>query len=87
MSTFVNQRIQYNLPKDGKKKDFGVCLKYISCPQDISMKLAEWYETLQAFGVSYIYHPVAEVHPNTAKVLHMCPIYLFDDSFLGIEIL
>ena len=62
-------RVLYNLPKDGQKQDFGVCVKYISVPQDISTKLAEWYETLRAFGVSYIYHPVAEVHPNTAKVL------------------
>ena len=62
-------RVQFNTPKDGKKKEFGVCLKYMSVPQDISIRLAEWYETLQAFGVSYIYHPVAEVHPNTSKVV------------------
>ena len=40
----------------------------MSAPQDISIRLAEWYETLRAFGVSYIYHPVTEVHPNTQKV-------------------
>ena len=61
-------RVQYNLPEDGQKKNFGVCVKYMSVPQDISKRLAEWYETLRAFGVSYIYHPVSEVHPNTAKV-------------------
>ena len=56
------------MPVDGEKKEFGVCVKYMSVPQDISRRLAEWYETLRAFGVSYVYHPVVEVHPETAKV-------------------
>ena len=27
------------------------------------------YETLKAFGVSYVYHPVAEAHPKTLQVI------------------
>ena len=61
-------RVHYNLPQEGKQQDFGVCVKFLSSPQDVSLKLAEWYETLRAFGVSYIFHPIAEVHPNTKKV-------------------
>lgn len=58
---------------DGKKKEFGVCVKYLSALNDKSIKLAEWFESLRAFGATKVYYPYFEAHPNILnKVKFVC---------------
>ena len=60
--------MQYNLPHDDGPEDFGVCVKGLSMLDDYSSQVAEWIETLKAFGVNKIFIYVLEIHPKISKV-------------------
>ena len=67
ISSFLS-RITFNPQKQGQKESFAVCVKMVSLPFDVSIKIAEWIETLAAFGVTKIVIPVLEAHPKVVKV-------------------
>jgi len=66
-----NLRVIYNKPAEGEgKKDFAVCVKGLDFPSDdLSVRLAEWIETLVALGADTVFLYSLEVHPNITKVL------------------
>ena len=64
-----NLKVTYDKPEPSKKLKFGVCVKFIHGPQaDISIKMAEWIETLHAVGADKIFLYDLGVHPNVTKV-------------------
>ncbi|XP_072381051.1 uncharacterized protein [Diabrotica undecimpunctata] len=61
-------RVIYDNP--GKKEDFAVCVKGLSFPNDISSRLSEWIELLNATGVNKIFFYELYTHPNIRKILN-----------------
>ena len=60
----------HNLPEDGQKAGFGVCVKGLASPgDDLSLRMLEWIEVLRALGAEKIFLYQYEVHPNVEKVL------------------
>ena len=59
----------YDNPEPSKKLRFGVCVKFLHGPHaDISVRMAEWIETLHALGADQIFLYNLGVHPNVTKV-------------------
>uniref|UniRef100_A0A6P7GHY1 Glycosyltransferase family 92 protein n=1 Tax=Diabrotica virgifera virgifera TaxID=50390 RepID=A0A6P7GHY1_DIAVI len=61
-------RVLYDNP--GKKEDFAVCVKGLTYPNDISSRLSEWIEMLNATGVNKIFFYELYTHPNIRKILN-----------------
>ncbi|MPC36044.1 hypothetical protein E2C01_029489 [Portunus trituberculatus] len=64
-----NLRVVHNLPPDGKKKNFAVCVKGIAFSDDLSVKLVEWLELHFLLGVDKVFLYNLQIHPNVTKVL------------------
>lgn len=63
-------KVQNNRPSDGKKKQFGVCMKQLDfLYNDMSVILVEWLETLFAMGVEKVQIYNLTAHDNMVKVL------------------
>lgn len=64
-------KVHNNRPKDGKKKDFAVCVKGLDFIfDDLSVSLVEFIEANLMFGVDKIVTYNLGVHPNISKVLN-----------------
>ncbi|KAA0185023.1 hypothetical protein HAZT_HAZT000208 [Hyalella azteca] len=67
----INLRVINNVPENGEKKEFAVCVKgldYLNA--DLSVRLVEWFEILHHLGADKIFLYEFEVHPNITKVLN-----------------
>jgi len=65
-----NLRVNNDLPPQGKKGRFAVCVKGLDFLQDdLSIRLVEWIELLGLLGADKIFLYQLEVHPNISKVL------------------
>jgi len=64
-----NLKVIYNkLEEDEAKKSFAVCVKGLDFPdQDISVRLVEWLETLEALGADKVFLYNLEIHPNVSR--------------------
>ena len=66
-TNFLN--VIHNLPEDGVKAHFGVCVKGLAVPgDDLSLRMMEWIEVLRALGAEKVFLYNYEVHPNVKKV-------------------
>ena len=62
-------KITHNkLEKGEEKKKFAVCVKGLDIPDDLTMRLAEWIELVDAMGADMIFLYKYEVHPNKYKI-------------------
>ncbi|KAA0186796.1 hypothetical protein HAZT_HAZT008591 [Hyalella azteca] len=67
----TNLRVINNVPENGKKGEFAVCVKGLDfLNEDLSVRLVEWFETLRHLGAEKIFLYELEVHPNITKVLN-----------------
>ena len=61
-------KITHNkLEKGEEKKKFAVCVKGLDIPDDLTVRLAEWIELVDAVGADMIFLYKYEVHPNKYK--------------------
>ena len=66
-TNFLN--VIHNLPEEGEKSQFGVCVKGLAAPgDDLSLRMMEWIEVLRALGAEKVFLYNYEVHPNVKKV-------------------
>ena len=62
-------KITHNKLEEGEeKKKFAVCVKGLDIPDDLTMRLAEWIELVDAMGADMIFLYKYEVHPNKYKI-------------------
>ena len=62
-------KITHNKLEEGeKKKKFAVCVKGLDIPDDLTVRLAEWIELVDAMGADMIFLYKYEVHPNKYKI-------------------
>ena len=61
-------KVTYNKLEEGEeKKKFAVCVKGLDIPDDLTVRLAEWIELVDAMGADMIFLYEYEVHPNKYK--------------------
>ena len=61
-------KITHNKLEEGEeKKKFAVCVKGLDIPDDLTVRLAEWIELVDAIGADMIFLYEYEVHPNKYK--------------------
>ncbi|CAL4124593.1 unnamed protein product [Meganyctiphanes norvegica] len=63
-------QVNHNVPMDGIKKNFAVCVKGLDYPHtDMSLHLIQWLELLAILEVDTAYIYVYDIHPNMRSVL------------------
>ncbi len=64
-----NLKVIYNKLEPSMTKDpFAVCVKGLDFPDiDISVRLIEWLESLEALGANKVFLYELEVHPNVTR--------------------
>lgn len=66
-----NLMVRYELPQNGVKKDFLICVKHMDFPfDDMSARLVEFFETNFLFGVDKIVVYSHQEHPKMTRVLN-----------------
>lgn len=67
----TNMRVTNNLPEDGVRKDFAICVKGLELSHsDLSVRLVEWIEVLRSLGAKKLFFYSFGLHPNVSKVLN-----------------
>jgi hypothetical protein len=57
-----------NLSPGESKEEFAVCVKGLDFPDhDMSVRLVEWLETLEALGANKVFLYNLEIHPNVTR--------------------
>ncbi|MPC21722.1 hypothetical protein E2C01_014718 [Portunus trituberculatus] len=64
-----NLRVVHNLPPEGQKSNFAVCVKGMDVNEDISLKIVEWLELLFLLGADKVFLYDLGIHPNISKIL------------------
>ena len=64
-----NLKVIFNNLKPGEsKQEFAVCVKGLDFPDhDMSVRLVEWLETLEALGANKVFLYNLEIHPNVTR--------------------
>lgn len=66
-----NLKIINNVPKDGNKKDFGVCTKYVAFnTRDYGVKFIEWIHLLRILGVDKTFVYVKSALPEIMHIFN-----------------
>ena len=69
-STVLLKVTHNKLEKGEKKKKFAVCVKGLDIPNDLTVRIAEWIELVEAMGADKIFLYNYEVHTKVEKLLN-----------------